>query len=73
MPKLTFIYHTETNRRGYCTRGHAKGKVPDIPDYSTLSTRRINRLDIKIKDTDCKQFEDKYIVVTIDSTGIEYQ
>ncbi len=43
-------------------QGHAKGKVPSIPDYSTLS-RRINRLDIKIKDTDNKnmEFEDDYI------------
>jgi hypothetical protein len=31
------------------TQGHAKGKVPSIPDYTTIS-KRINRLDIKIKD-----------------------
>jgi len=35
--------------------------------------RRINRLDIKIKDTDSKnkEFKDKYIVIVIDSTGIK--
>ena len=27
-------------------QGHAKGKLPSIPDHSTIS-RRINRLDIK--------------------------
>ena len=38
--------------------------------------RRINRLDIKIKDTDnksssSKEFKDKYIVIIIDSNGIK--
>ncbi len=54
-------------------QGHAHGKVPSIPDYTTIS-RRINRLDIKIKDTtDSKnmEFEDEYIVIAIDSTGIK--
>jgi len=51
-----------------------KGKVPSIPDYTTINRRRINRLDIKINDTDNKdkEFEDEYIVViAIDSTGIK--
>ena len=49
-------------------QGHAKGKVPSIPDYTTIS-RRINRLDVKIKDVNNKDkdFEDEYIVVAIDS------
>ncbi len=51
-------------------QGHAKGKVIDIPDYSTIS-RRINRLDIKIKDTNSKEFKDEYIVIVIDSTDIK--
>ena len=51
-------------------QGHAKGKVPSIPDYSTIN-RRINRLDIKIKDTDSNEFEAEYIVIAIDSTGIK--
>jgi len=51
---------------------HAKGKVPDIPDYSIIN-RRINRLDIKIKDDNNKnkEFEDEYIVIAVDSTGIK--
>ena len=50
--------------------GHAKGKVPSIPHYTTIN-RRVNRLDIKIKDTDSKdkEFEDDYLIVAIDSTG----
>ena len=52
-------------------QGHAKGKVPSIPDYSTIS-RRINRLDIKIKEDDkSKEFEDEYITIAIDSIGIK--
>ena len=42
-------------------QAHAKGKVPSIPDYSTIS-RRINRLDIKTEDNKNKEFEDDYIV-----------
>ena len=52
-------------------QGHAHGKVPSIPDYTTIS-RRINRLDIKIKeDNKSKEFEDGYIIIAIDSTGIK--
>ena len=40
-------------------------------DYTTIN-RRINRLDIKIKeDSKGKEFEDDYIVIAIDSTGIK--
>ncbi len=52
---------------------HAKGKVlPFIPDYSTIG-RRINKLDIKIKDmTDSKYkgFKDKYIIIAMGSSSI---
>ena len=55
-------------------QGHAKCKVPSIPDYTTIN-RRINRLNIKIKDTDnkssSKEFKDEYIIIAIDSTGIK--
>ncbi len=51
-------------------QGHTKGKVPDIPDYTTIN-RRINRLDIKIDDNKSKEFKDEYIVIAIDSTGIK--
>ncbi|MER5176576.1 MAG: hypothetical protein ABJB76_04670 [Candidatus Nitrosocosmicus sp.] len=47
-----------------------EGKVPSIPDYNTIS-RRINRLDMEIKDNKINEFEDDYIVITIDSTGIK--
>jgi hypothetical protein len=51
------------------TQAHAKGKVPSIPNFTTIN-RRINRLDIKINDTkDSKEFKDEYIVIAIDSTG----
>ena len=53
------------------TQAHAKGKVHSIPNYTTIN-RRINRLDIKIDDTkDSKEFENEYIVIAIDSTGIK--
>jgi hypothetical protein len=52
-------------------QGHVNGKVPSIPDYSTIN-RRINRLDIMIKeDNENKEFKDEYIVIAIDSTGIK--
>jgi hypothetical protein len=48
---------------------HAIGKVPSIPDHSTIS-RRINRLDIKIQDKS-KEFENDYLIIAIESTGIK--
>ena len=46
--------------------------MPSIPNYTTIN-RRINRLDIKIKEDNNKnkEFEDEYIVIAIDSTGIK--
>ncbi len=55
------------------TQAHAKGKVPSIPNYTTIN-RRINRLDIKIKDTidsKNKDLKDEYIVIAIYSTSIK--
>ena len=53
------------------TQAHAKGKVPSIPDFTTIN-RRINRLDIKInEDSKNKEFKDEYMVIAIDSTGIK--
>ena len=46
MLKYTFICHTD--KQEGIAQGHAHGKVPSIPDYTTIN-RRINRLDIKIK------------------------
>jgi len=55
-----------------CTRGHDKGKVqPSIPDYSTIS-RKNKQIDIEIKDNkNNKEFEDNYLIIAIDSTGIK--
>ncbi len=70
MPRYTFILHIDKQTEGIA-QGHAKGKVPDILDYSIIS-RRINRLDIKIEnDNSSKEFKDDYIIVAIDSTDIK--
>ena len=64
-------FHLPYRQTEGIAQGHAKGKVPSIPDYTTIN-RRINRLDIKIKDNNkSKEFEDDYIVIAIDSTGIK--
>jgi hypothetical protein len=66
-------FHLPYRQTEGITQAHAKGKVvPSIPNYTTIN-RRINRLDIKIKDVDNKNkdFEDQYIVIAIDSTGIK--
>ena len=64
-------FHLPYRQTEGIAQGHAKGKVPSIPDYTTIS-RRINRLDIKIKEDDkSKEFEDEYITIAIDSTGIK--
>ena len=63
-------FHLPYRQTEGIAQGHAKGKVPSIPDYSTIS-RRINRLDIKTEDDKSGEFEDDYIVVAIDSTGIK--
>ncbi len=43
---------------------------PSIPDYSTIS-RRINMLNIKMENNKSKDFEDEYIIIAIESTGIK--
>ena len=64
-------FHLPYRQTEGITQAHAKGKVPSIPNYTTIN-RRINRLDIKIKDTDNNnRSKDEYIVIAIDSTGIK--
>jgi hypothetical protein len=66
-------FHLPYRQTEGIAQGHAKEKVPAIPDYSTIS-RRINKLNIKIKyaiDDDSNKFKDEYIVIAIDSTGIK--
>jgi len=65
-------FHLPYRQTEGIAQGHAKGKVPSIPNYTTIN-RRINRLDIKINDGDNKDkdFEDEYIIIAVDSTGIK--
>jgi hypothetical protein len=64
-------FHLPYRQTEGITQAHAKGKVPLIPNYTTIN-RRINRLNIKIENTtDSKEFKDEYIVIAIDSTGIK--
>ncbi len=65
-------FHLPYRQTEGIAQGHAKGKVPSIPDFTTIN-RRINKLDINIKEGDNKnkEFEDEYIVIAIDSTGIK--
>ena len=64
-------FHLPYRQTEGITQAHAKGKVPSIPDYTTIN-RRINRLDVKIKDAiDDNKSKDEYIVIAIDSTGIK--
>ena len=64
-------FHLPYRQTEGIAQGHAKGKVPSIPHYTTIN-RRINRLDIKIKDNKSnKEFEDDYLIIAIDSTGIK--
>ncbi len=63
-------FHLPYRQTEGIVKAHAEGKVPSIPDYTTIS-RRINRLDIKIDDCKQKEKDDDYIIVAIDSTGIK--
>ncbi len=63
-------FHLPHRQTGEIAQGHVKGKVPSIPDYSIIN-RRINRLNIEIKDIKNKEIEDDYIIIAIDSTGIK--
>ncbi len=63
-------FHLPYRQTEGIAQGHTKGKLPSIPDYTTIS-RRINRLDIKIDDNKSKDFEDEYIVIAIDRPVIK--
>ena len=67
--KVCFHLPYRQTREGIA-QGHAKGKAPSIPDYSTIS-RRINRLDIKTDEGKSGEFEDDCIIVTMESTGVK--
>jgi IS5 family transposase len=54
---------------GVVVQGHAGKKVPSsIPDYSTISRRVVNKLDIKVNE---KEEVGNDIVIALDSTGIK--
>jgi hypothetical protein len=63
-------FHLPYRQTDGIAQGHIKGKVPNIPDYSTIS-RRINKLNIKIDDNKNNEFENDYLIIAIDSTGIK--
>jgi hypothetical protein len=42
-------FHLPYRQTEGIAQGHAKGKVPSIPDYTTIS-RKINKLYLKLKD-----------------------
>jgi hypothetical protein len=55
----------QTDQSRYCTRGHAKGKVLSILDYSTISRRINSFIYIKKEDDKSNRFKDNYIVIAI--------
>jgi hypothetical protein len=57
-------FHLPYRQTEGIAQGHAKGKIPSIPDYTTIN-RRINRLDIKIKYTDSKEFKDEDVTLSL--------
>ncbi len=66
-------FHLPCRQTESIAQGHAKDKVPSIPDYTAIN-RRINRLNIKVEDaaiTDKESTKDNYIIVEIDSTRIK--
>lgn len=67
-------FHLPYRQTEGIVKGHAKNKIPSIPDFSTIS-RRINRLDVKIKNDgenpNQSEGENEYIVITVDSSGVK--
>jgi hypothetical protein len=51
-------------------QGHAKEKLPSIPDFTTIN-RRIDKLNIPINNNKDKVPKDEYLIIAIDSTGIK--
>jgi hypothetical protein len=69
-------FHLPYRQTEGIVKGHAGSRIPSIPDFSTIN-RRINRLNVKIKDTSKntnpskEEEEDEYIIIAIDSSGIK--
>ncbi len=69
---LKVYFHLPYRQTEGIAQGHAKGKVPSIPDFTTICKKRINILNIEIKDDGKnKEVEDEYIIIAIDNTGIK--
>ena len=70
MPKYIFICFIDKPKK-VLHKDMLKGRFHVIPDYTTIN-RRINRLDIKIKDDSSnKEPKNDYIIIAIDGTGIK--
>ncbi len=65
-------FHLPYRQTEGIVKGHAVNKIPAIPHFSTIN-RRINRLNVKIKDDNNKNtnLDDGYIIIAVDSTGIK--
>ncbi len=64
-------FHLPYRQTEGITQGHAKGKVPSIPDFTTIN-RRINKLNIPINNNNNNKLsKDEYLIIAIDSTGIK--
>jgi hypothetical protein len=65
-------FHLPYRQTEGIAQGHAKGKVPSIPDFTTIN-RRINKLNIQINNNNNKDkvSKDEYLIIAIDSTGIK--
>jgi Transposase DDE domain len=47
---MRIYFHLPDRQTEGVIRSHAGGKVPSIPDYSTIINRRTNKLNIKINE-----------------------
>ncbi len=65
-------FHLPYRQTEGIAQGHAKGKFPCVLDYTTMN-RRINRLDVNIKDdsSNNKEPKENYFLITIDNTSIK--
>jgi hypothetical protein len=68
-------FHLPYRQTEGIVKGHAKNKIPSIPDFSIIN-RRINRLDVNIKkdggeNANPSEEENGNILIAIDSSGIK--
>ncbi len=63
-------FHLPYRQTEGIAQGHTKGKLPSIPDFTTIN-RRINKLNIPINTGKDKVFKDEYIIIAIDIIGIK--